>query len=373
MITGRFKIILVDDNMTNLTMGKNLLRTFYEVFPVASAAKLFELLEHVVPNLILLDIEMPEMDGYEAIRILKADAKLADIPVIFLTAKSDEDSELDGLNLGAVDYVRKPFSGPLLLKRIETHILLAQQKKELSEQREELQKFNENLRELVLAKTVQVMQLQAAVMGTISDLVEFRDEKTGGHIARTQRYLEILVQKLFEKGVYLAEMGNWNLEYLFLSAQLHDVGKIAIPDAILNKPGKLTEEEFAIMKRHAEIGVEAIERIEKSAKEHDFLRHAKVIAGTHHEKWDGTGYPLGLRGANIPLEGRLMAIADVYDALISRRSYKEPMTAEKAERIIFEGSGTHFDPRLVEVFRDAALEFAEIAKHAGFLPASESV
>jgi putative two-component system response regulator len=347
--------MLVDDNMANLAIGKNMLKEFHEVFPIPSGGKLFEVLERVTPALILLDVMMPEMDGYEAIRRLKADRRWSDIPVIFLTSKNDERSELEGLSLGAIDYVTKPFSAPLLLKRIANQLLISSQKKEL-------RNYNDNLQQMVEVKTQQVLELQNAVISTVAELVEFRDNMTGGHVTRTQKYLKLLVDKLLELGVYSDEVSQWNQAFLLPSAQLHDVGKIAISDAILNKPGKLTPEEFEVMKKHAAIGVEAIEKISAKTEEHAFLRHAGIFAGTHHEKWDGTGYPNNLAGLDIPLEGRLMAIADVYDALISKRPYKPPLSTADAERIIIEGRGTHFDPALIDVFSQVTEQFAEIAR-----------
>jgi len=189
---------------------------------------------------------------------------------------------------------------------------------------------------------------------------------TGGHIERTEGYLELLVQKMRDDGVYSNEMDGWDLDYLIASAKLHDVGKIGISDLILNKPGKLTEEEFEVMKQHPEIGVKAIKEIEKDAPDHKFLQHAARIAGSHHEKWDGSGYPYGLKGDDIPLEGRLMAIADVYDALISARPYKRPFKTEEAKAIIEEGSGSHFDPALIDVFRLVAEDFANVARRISY-------
>jgi putative two-component system response regulator len=351
----RQKIIIVDDNLVNLTAGKNIMKMFYEVYPLPSAEKLFGLLKHVTPDLILLDIEMPEMDGYTAIKRLKSEASFADIPVIFLTAKDDEDSELEGLNLGAVDYVRKPFSASLLIKRVETHLLLASQKKELL-------RINSNLTETVFKKSEQVFNLENAVLNIVAELVEFRDSVTGGHVSRTQGYLRFLIDKLIEENIYHDEVSIWDLDFLLPSAQLHDVGKIAIGDVILNKPDKLTLDEFNEMKKHVIFGVEAIENIEKITPEHEFLQYAKIIAGTHHEKWDGTGYPFGLRGRNIPLEGRLMAIADVYDALISKRPYKKPIPPVEAALIIEEGRGKHFDPVLVDIFNMVSDKFAKIVE-----------
>ena len=363
MDTARHRIILVDDNPSNLTIGRNLLRMFYEVFPAPSAAKLFEALENIVPDLILLDIEMPDMNGYEAIRRLKADARFREIPVIFLTSKSDEESELEGFDLGAADYVSKPFSGPLLLKRIENQLLIMKQKKALLASQAALQDYADNLEVKVREKAAEVFNLQNAVLSTVADLVEFRDKHTGGHIARTKHYLQALIRELVRKNVYTDEISKWDMDFFLPSAQLHDVGKISITDLILNKPGKLTDEEFEIMKTHVPAGVDAIEGImEKMNEQHAFLDHALLIAGTHHEKWDGSGYPVGLKGLNIPIEGRMMAIADVYDALISVRPYKTAYTHEEACRIIEESAGSHFDPVLVEAFRDIEDEFARIAK-----------
>ncbi|MDR0435142.1 MAG: response regulator [Gracilibacteraceae bacterium] len=353
MAGKRKRIILVDDNMTNLTIGKNMLKAFYEVFPAPSAAKLFQCLEKFIPDLILLDIDMPEINGYETIRRLKQSEVYTDIPVIFLTAINDEASELEGLNLGAVDYVLKPFSAPLLRKRIETHLLLAAQARQL-------QKQNDNLQEKVREKNQRLMEMESAVISIVAELVEFRDSVTGGHVLRTQKYLELLIEKLIEENIYINEFSGWNLDYLLPSAQLHDVGKIAISDAILNKPGRLTKDEFEIMKTHVLIGVNAIKRMEERTAEHEFLRHAKIIAGTHHEKWDGSGYPLGLSERSIPLEGRLMAIADVYDALISERPYKKAFSPEEAAEIIEEGRGRHFDPALVDLFHMVSGQFADI-------------
>ena len=362
MANERNKIILVDDNLANLTMGRDMLRTFHEVYPAPSAAKLFEILEKITPDLVLLDIDMPEMNGYEALKILKADSRLADIPVIFLTAKNDEKSELEGFDLGAADYISKPFSGPLLLKRIANQLLIVRQKKALLASQAALKDHADNLEKKVREKTTEVLNLQNAVLSTVADLVEFRDKCTGGHIARTQLYMKALIEEIIAEGVYVEEIKTWDIDLLLHSAQLHDVGKIAISDLILNKPGKLTPEEFEIMKTHVTAGVDAIERIMRNTEEHAFLRHALYIAGTHHEKWDGSGYPMGIQGLDIPLEGRLMAVADVYDALISTRPYKEAFTHEEARQIIDEGLGTHFDPVLVSAFQKVEKEFERIGQ-----------
>ncbi|GHU44823.1 two-component system response regulator [Spirochaetia bacterium] len=354
METEKKIIMMVDDNVTNLTMGKNILKDTYNVFPVNSAAMLFELVGKVSPDLILLDIEMPDMDGFAAIKKLKAENATCDIPVIFLTSRNDSASELNGLSLGAADFISKPFSPPLLLKRIENYLLLISKTNQLKE-------YNENLQKKVNEKTRQVTELQNAILRTVAELVEFRDDANSGHIERTQKYLEILVKMMIEKKVYWDEIEKWDLSYVIPAAQLHDVGKIAISDLLLNKPSRFSKEEFELMKKHTIFGVSAINEIEKQTKESPFLYHAKIFAGNHHEKWDGTGYPRGLKGKNIPLQGRIMAVVDVYDALISARPYKAPISVGVAERIIIGSAGSHFDPVIIEVFKLVANKYAEIA------------
>ena len=361
-MSDRSRIILVDDIIPNLDQGRNILKPYFEVYPAPSGAKLFEILDNILPDLILLDIEMPVMDGYEAMRRLKANPRYADIPVIFLTSKDDESSEMEGFDLGAVDYVTKPFSGPLLLKRITNQLLIVQQKNELIKSREAIQDYADNLEIKVKEKTAEVFNLQNAILSTVADLVEFRDKLTGGHISRTQSYLQELIEEMIRTGVYADEVSKWDMDFFLPAAQLHDVGKIAISDLILNKPGRLTEEEFEIMKTHVTVGVEAVEHIMSETQGHAFLRHALLVTGTHHEKWNGSGYPMGLSGLDIPIEGRLMAIADVYDALISVRPYKKAFSHEEACAMIEEGSGTHFDPVLVDVFRNVKDKFAIIFK-----------
>jgi len=337
--------------------------TFYQVIPALSAKAMFENLEKVIPDLILLDIEMPEMNGYEAIKKLKADKRWKDIPVIFLTAIDDPDNELEGLDLGAVDYVTKPFFAPMLLKRIEKELLFVKQKRDLFATQAELENHLENLENLVHEKAETVMQLQNAVFDTVVEMVEFRDNSTGGHITRTQSYIKILFEEMRKEGVYAEETADWDMSSVLGAAKLHDVGKIAVSDVILGKNAKLTPEEFEDMKCHVAAGVDAIEKIVRKTGEDDFYSHAIRMTGTHHEKWDGSGYPLGLRGHNIPLEGRLMAIADVYDALISKRPYKEPMSHEKACEIIESQSGKQFDPVFIKIFKNIKTQFEQVALH----------
>jgi putative two-component system response regulator len=357
-------IMLVDDNIANLKIGKSALADAFTVFTVPSAAKMFSMLERNKPELILLDVNMPEMNGYDAIKILKERPETSGIPVIFLTAKNDAESEIEGLSLGAIDYISKPFVPPLLRKRVEVHLMVEAQKRELETktrvleaQRLELENFNNNLQKMVEQKAGKVLELQSAILKTVADLVESRDDITGGHVERTQRGLGIMLDALGDLGLYQDQAQDWDMSLVLQSSQLHDVGKISISDHILRKPGKLTPEEFEEMKRHTSFGVQIIEKIEASTSESDFLKYAEIFAGTHHEKWDGSGYPKGLKGEGIPLLGRLMAIADVYDALVSDRPYKKAFPKEEAVRIILEGRGAHFDPVLADVFEQATDHF----------------
>jgi putative two-component system response regulator len=301
-----------------------------------------------------LDVEMPEMDGYETIKAIKSKKETEHIPVIFLTAKSDGESELEGLSLGAMDYITKPFSPPLLLKRIEVHLLVESQK-------QELMNYNDRLQEMVEAKTRSVVKMQDAVLKTMIELVERRDYITGGHIERTTRYLGILLNAMREHSSLAEKIRSWDIALVLQSAQLHDVGKIAIRDSILQKPGKLLPDEFEEIKKHTIAGEEVIETIKKNSEEGAFLEHAGIFAATHHEKWDGNGYPKGLKGEEIPLQGRLLAIADVYDALVSERPYKRAFSHEEAVDIIAEGKGTHFEPELIDLFFSVSDEFKKQA------------
>jgi putative two-component system response regulator len=356
------KILLVDDDLTNLVNAKNVLGKHFEVFTIPSGEKLFKILDRVTPDIILLDVEMPGMNGYEVIKNLKNNPKTADIPVIFLTARIDVGSELEGLTLGAVDYITKPFAPSLLLKRVENHLLTESQKRLLQIQNDRISNYNINLHQMVEAKTQTVRELQNAIFDILAEVIEYRDDETGGHIHRTQQYFRILLDGLQENRIYQDEIAEWDWSLLILSSQLHDIGKIAISDAILLKPEKLTSDEFEIMKTHTVIGGEIIERIERNTTDHLFIQYAKSMALTHHEKWDGSGYPHKLSGVNIPLQGRLMAVVDVYDALVSKRPYKKPFTHDEAVRIICESNGTHFDPSIIDIFCSVADKIEQAVK-----------
>jgi len=332
-------VFVVDDNDINLSIANEVLKEQYKVMIMPSASKMFALIEKIVPDIILLDIEMPEMDGFEALKRLKSNAALTNIPVIFLTGVTDSDVEARGFQLGVIDFIAKPFSPPVLINRIKTHL-----------------DIDETIRDrtsLLHKKTIQLQKLQNSMVFVIADMIENRDEGTGSHIERTTTYIRILIDAMLARNIYAIELSVMDLDLLCSSARLHDVGKIAIPDAVLNKPGKLTAEEFEIMKTHAIQGERIIDQMASHVgSDVEFLTNAKLFAGYHHERWDGKGYPRGLDRLNIPLQGRIMAVVDVYDALVSKRPYKEPFTPAEAVRIIMDSSGEMFDPLIVEVFNE---------------------
>jgi len=328
-------IFVVDDNDINLSMAKETLKDHYRVMTLPSAAKMFALMEKIMPDLILLDIEMPETDGFEALSTLKADGKHSDIPVIFLTGMTDASIEARGFQMGVVDFISKPFSAPVLLNRIKSHL---------------------DIDELIRERTRQIQHLKSGIVYVLADMVEKRDNTTGGHIERTAKYLSLMLKEMIARGTF-SDIGESSLDMLISSARLHDIGKITISDLVLNKPGKLTDEEFAAMKSHSIQGVAIIDQIIERTGNVEFLQNARQFAGSHHERWDGKGYPHGLAGEDIPLLGRIMAIADVYDALVSVRPYKTGFSHEKAVEIIMEGAGTQFDPSMVALFFDLQEEF----------------
>jgi putative two-component system response regulator len=342
---SRKTVVIVDDSPIMLKTAKEILKTAYNVFTMRSGAKLFQFLEAFgrPPDIILLDVVMPGPDGYEILEILKKDARFADIPVIFLTSRNEVESEIKGLSLGAADYIVKPISPPLLLTRLELHLTQLAQKRELDV-------LNKHLNQLVQAKTKAIFELQRGILTTISNLVEFRDDITGGHVERTSALLRLFMEELLARRVHKEELEALDVNLVVESSKLHDVGKIAIRDSILLKPGRLTPEEFAEMREHARIGEDIISRIQRQTEESDFLNYARIMAGAHHEKWDGSGYPRGLAGADIPLLGRLMAFADVYDSMVSKRPYKEAMPPEQVLEIMADESGRQFDPAMLEAF-----------------------
>jgi putative two-component system response regulator len=349
-------ILAVDDTLANIDVVKGVLAQDYLVQAALSGKMALKIIEKQKPDLILLDIMMPEMDGYEVCEILKSQEETKDIPIVFLTAKSQEDDETKGLSLGAVDYIAKPISPPILKERVKNHLILQASKNLLERQ-------NEILEERVLERTSQLSELQDVAMVAMGALAESRDPETGNHIRRTQRYVKVLATEVAKHEKYKVFLTPEVITSLYKSAPLHDIGKVGIEDSILLKPGKLTDEEFDEMKKHTTYGRDAIAAAETSIDSADnFLIFAKEIAYSHQEKWDGSGYPEGLAGENIPLSARLMAVADVYDALISKRVYKPAFSHEKAVSIITEGRGSHFEALLVDCFLNIADKFDQVAK-----------
>jgi len=336
-------IFIVDDSPSNLATAAEVLESQYIVITMSSSARMFAMLEKVNPDLILLDIEMPETDGFTAIRQLKAIAPYAEIPVIFVTGLTSTENEALGIELGAVDFIGKPFSPPVLLNRIKHHLQIDEI---VHERTEQLKKRTEQL----LERTDQLEKLQNSIVFTLADVVENRDANTGGHIERITKIMKLLLEAMIKNKLYVDEIRSWDLISVISSSRLHDLGKITISDTILNKPGKLTDEEYTLMKMHCAAGERIIEQMTERTGNAEFLHHAKLFAAYHQEKWNGEGYPHGLKGKDIPLQGRIMAIVDVYDALTTVRPYKIAFSHEDAIDVIKKGAGTHFDPDIANLF-----------------------
>jgi putative two-component system response regulator len=329
-------ILVVDDTPTNLRFLQEILKKEYKVYASPSGARALTFLERVIPDLILLDVEMPGIDGYEMISRLKQDPRWEAIPVIFLTAQEGREKEEQALALGAVDYILKPISHSVVLSRVRLHM--------------ELQMYQKRLENLVELKTDELLRTQDAIIDMLSNVTAYRDNETGAHIMRTTIFVEKITERLMEVNLpgyritrdYAINMGK--------SSKLHDIGKVGVPDSIMLKPDRLTPEEFEIIKQHTVLGGmildDAIAGLESASS---FLDVAREIVVGHHEKWNGMGYPDGISGTDIPISARVMAIADVYDALISKRPYKKAFTHDEAIAIIRKDSGTHFDPYLIEI------------------------
>jgi putative two-component system response regulator len=341
-------IMIVDDDIVNLKHGRDALSVQYDVITAPSAERMFAILEKQAPDLILLDIAMPGMDGYEALSRLKAHEReeIGKIPVVFLTARNDPSSEMRAFELGAIDFVNKPFFPAVLLKRIEMHL---------------------SVEKLVRQRTAEINRLRNGVVSVVAEMVEDRDNVTGGHIGRMQRYLELLLQAMMSQGCYAQEIAKWDMEVLLSASQLHDVGKVAISSAILNKPGLLTHDEYELIKQHVTKGEQIIDQVIHDTDQSDYLLYARVLVASHHERWDGTGYPRGLKGLDIPLQGRIMALVDVYDALVSQRPYKQPFSHAQAMDIIRSASGSHFEPDITKVFLSISAEIERLSSPEAFV------
>ncbi len=349
-------ILIVDDAPENLAVLSELLQGEYRVRAATSGERALRIVKTPPkPDLILLDVMMPGMDGYEVFDQLRADPETADIPVIFVTAIDNTESEIRGLDVGAVDYIAKPVIPPILRARVHTQL-------ELKRARDRLKHQNSYLEAELERRMSEVLAIQDVTIHALAHLAEIRDPETGNHLRRTQGYMRTLAEELSTHLRFKDFLTPHHIALLVKSAPLHDIGKVGIPDHILLKPGKLTPEEWAIMKTHAKLGRDALEQAERDAdRPLEFLAIAKDIAHYHHERWDGSGYPEGLAGDAIPIAARLMALADVFDALISARVYKPPLSFEESYRIIIAGRGSHFDPDVVDAFIARFNEFCAIA------------
>ncbi len=349
-------ILVVDDTPDNLSLMNHLLKDEFKVKLANSGKRALKVAcSDQPPDIILLDIMMPEMDGYEVLRRLKADDKTRDIPIIFLTAMNTAEDEHKGLALGAIDYISKPISPPITLARIRNHINL----KKMGDFLRSQSAFLENE---VRERTRDLQAIQDVTILAMASLAETRDNETGNHIRRTQLYVRTLAHYLKNHARFAWFLTRENIDLLYKSAPLHDIGKVGIPDRVLLKPDRLTEDEFELMKTHTTLGRDAIHEAEdRLGMKVPFLNLAKEIAYAHQEKWDGSGYPMGLSGDDIPISARLMALADVYDALISKRVYKPAMSHEQARDIIIAGRDKHFDPAIVDAFIATEDEFRSTA------------
>ena len=356
-------VLVVDDEVTNLSLVAGLLRDHYQVKVAKDAERALELAHNEQPDLILLDVMMPITDGYEVCRRLKADSATQNIPVIFLTSQTDTENEELGLSLGAVDYITRPIRPGILLSRVRAHLSEANAVRAMRVN-------NEYLEFEVSKRAKQLTAMQDVTILAMASLSETRDTDTGNHLRRTQNSVRVLAQHMQSKPGYSDYLTDEVVNVLYRCAPLHDIGKVGIPDRILLKAGRYSDDEYDVMKRHPTLGRDALQsaqRVAGSAASQlggpaDFFEIAKELVHSHHEKWDGSGYPQGLRGQQIPISARLMAIADVYDALISPRVYKPAMLHAKAVQIIVAGRGSFFAPELVDAFLELQHAFQHIAQ-----------
>jgi len=358
---GDLTVLIVDDAPTILTAMSKILSPYYRVRAANSGKRALQVvLTKPQPDLILLDVVMPDVDGYSVLSKLKADPATRDIPVIFVTAMESSEDEEKGLAMGSVDYITKPIRPAILLARVKAQLTLKQARDFLNDK-------NAYLEDEVTRRMEENLVIQNVSIRALAHLAETRDPETGDHILRTQSYVKTLANHLQDHPRFRDTITNKYMALLTRSAPLHDIGKVGIPDHILLKPGKLNEEEWKIMQTHTTLGAHAIEMAEADIDQPvEFLALAKEIARWHHEHWNGKGYPDGLKGDDIPLSARLMALADVFDALISQRVYKPPMSYEQARDIIVAGRDQQFDPDVTDAFLNHFDDFVAIAdKHRG--------
>ena len=365
---GEDKVLMVDDNPTNLQVLQATLEgQGYRLLAARDGPSALAVVAKAAPDLILLDIMMPGMDGYEVCRRLKSDPATYDIPVIFLSALEQTEDKVKGFELGAVDYITKPFQPAEVIARVNTHLTLRCLQRQLRDANAALTELNQNLEKKVEERSRELLRSRDGIIFAMAKMTEARDDDTGKHLERICRYVEVLARELARTDAAITE--DW-IRTVGKTAALHDIGKVGIPDGILLKKGHLNPQEREIMESHPAIGGDTLlELREEMGGGGPFLSRAIEITLGHHERWDGTGYPFGIKGEAIALSARLVAVADVYDALVSKRVYKPGMSHEDASRLIQEGAGKHFDPRVVAAFLARQAEFREIAVILGDEPA----
>ena len=342
-------VLVVDDDKSNLILAQKLLSDEYRVAAVNSGEKALEYLEKNEPSLILLDISMPDMDGFEVMEELRSDERHCKVPVIFLTADRSSETEEKCFDMGAVDYIAKPFVLSIMHKRVNRTI--------------ELEEYRKSLEKMVAEQLAQITKMQHDVIITMANVIESRDGTTGEHVKRTSTYTMMLAEKMREKGIYADKLDAEFMENMRNAAPLHDIGKITVPDAVLSKPGKLTNEEYDLIKSHSRAGAEMLRKNMPGMVDPDFLQVACDMACYHHEKWNGKGYPEGLKGQEIPLSARILAVADVYDALVSKRQYKEGMTTEQAFEIMAKDRGEGFEADILDTFFEIKSELESLLEN----------
>lgn len=357
--TLKWKILIIDDSPSSLQLlAEILLRQGYEVHSFSSSREALREAEDLRPDLILLDVIMPDMDGFEVCEVLKKREALRDVPVIFLSALNEAKDIIKGFNVGGVDYVTKPFQVKEVKARVEAHL-------KIRELQLELESHNRRLENLVQEKVRELTASQMSTIFALAKLAESRDDETGRHLERTQIYCRLLAARLKNMALLGEPIDDVFIETIFHASPLHDIGKIGIPDKIVLKPGKLTAEEFEFMKTHTLIGAQTLEAVRSVHPRNEFLGMSIAIARCHHERWDGSGYPLGLFRESIPLPARIVAVADVYEVLRSKRPYKTALAHDESVRIIGQGSGIQFDPYVVKAFQDLADEFRVLRLETG--------
>ncbi|MCL2147174.1 MAG: response regulator [Synergistaceae bacterium] len=341
------KILVVDDIDLNRIILGEILHEDYDVIEASDGVEAVDILYNSIdlPQAVLLDIMMPEMDGFQVLELIKSNPNTAMIPVLFITAADATENEFKGLSEGAVDYISKPFNAAVVKARVDNHI--------------QLKRYQNNLEDMVEQKAAELMTTHEKILETLATIIEYRSIESGEHIKRTSELLKTMVNYMLTMPKYNKTLMELNYNAIVKASPLHDIGKVGIPDSILLKPGKLTEEEFEVMKTHSEIGARIIDSINMEGNEL-YLRHCREICKFHHERWDGKGYPDKLFEEEIPLSARMVSIVDVYDALVSPRCYKKSMSHEKALEIIKEGRGSQFDPYLIDIFLEVERQFERL-------------